>query len=349
MSEQRYLLVVQIPNWGGGELELPPNDEIWYISTDNNTVAPNNANAFGAKIVSNTYSNGKGIIKFNGNVTKMSWYAFQDCSTLKSVSIPQTVTSFSEGTFTNCTNLSYITIPETVQSIGSDSFDGTPWLENKDDGVIYINKLLYSYKGMLAESVIVKEGTTRIENSAFYQKNIASLTIPNSVTSIGSWVCGGCNNIETITIIDGNTKYDSRNNCNGIIETESNTLIQGCKSTKIPNDIYIIGYGAFQEITALNSITIPNNITKLNGYCFAETGLTTITIPNSVTNIAMNAFDSCKNLQSFKIECETPFSINKSVFNNCTALTEILVPSASVDAYKAASGWSTYASKIKGF
>ena len=120
-------------------------------------------------------------------------------------------------------------------------------------------------------SVTIPESVKIIGNSAFdYCTSLTSITIPKSVTSIGLFAFGECTSLTSITVENGNTIYDSRNNCNAVIETNSSTLIVGCKNTVIPNSVKNIGRLAF-------------------GYC----NLTSITIPNSVTSIDRSAFYNC--------------------------------------------------------
>lgn len=179
---------------------------------------------------------------------------------------------------------------------------------------------------------------------------MTSITIPKSVTSIGKKTFSSCYGLTSIVVEDGNTVYDSHDNCNAIIETATGTLIQGCKTTIIPNSITSIDDYAFHYCTGLTSINIPGSVRSIEMYAFdACRGITSITIPNSVRSIEYGAFSDCSGITSVKVESATPPTCQSSVFAYCTALTEILVPSASVNAYKRATNWSTYADKIKGF
>lgn len=196
------------------------------------------------------------------------------------------------------------------------------------------------------------EGYTSIRGYAFwYCNSITSITIPNSVTSIGEYVfrcCSGltsitisnsvtsigygafsyCSGLASITVENGNTRYDSRNNCNAIIETDTNTLITGCKNTTIPNSVTSIGDLAFIGCRNLTSITIPNSVTSIGNYAFEGcTGLTSITISDSVTSIGLEAFKGCTGLTSIIIP-NSVTSIEKWAFNDCTDLTSITIPNS---------------------
>ena len=135
---------------------------------------------------------------------------------------------------------------------------------------------------------------TSIDTKAFSGRSgLASVTIPNSVTSIGKEAFSGCSGLSSIVVDDGNTKYDSRNNCNAIIETESNSLITGCQNTTIPNSVTSISYYAFEGCSSLTSITIPNSVTSIGSHAFEGcSSLTSISIPNSVISIGSYAFNN---------------------------------------------------------
>ena len=146
-------------------------------------------------------------------------------------------------------------------------------------------------------------GLTSISDNAFGNcSSLTSVTIPNSMTSIGSIAFSHCTGLTSIKVESGNTTYDSRNNSNAIIETATNTLIQGCQNTVIPNSVTSIGSYAFYGCSSLTSITIPNSVTTIGEDAFLEcSGLTSIEIPNSVTSIGKGTFCDCSDLTSVTI------------------------------------------------
>ena len=170
-------------------------------------------------------------------------------------------------------------------------------------------------------SITIPNSVTSIGGSAFYNcSGLSSVTIPNSVVSIGSYVINSCNNLISITVEKGNTVYDSRDNCNAIIETSSNTLIAGCKNTIIPNSVTSIGFSAFASCTGLTSIVIPNSVTSIGDGAFTYChGLTSIVIPNSVTYIGNRAFSCAEQLTSITVESGNTVYDSR---DNCNAIIE---------------------------
>jgi len=153
-----------------------------------------------------------------------------------------------------------------------------------------------------------------------------SVTIGSGVTRIGHGVFYNCNALKTITVDENNQVYDSRDNCNAIIETGTNTLLICCKTTAIPNSVTSIGDGAFKDFSSLTSITIPDGVTTIGSGTFAGCrNLTFISIPNGVTSIGGGAFENCSSLTSITIP-DSVTSIGGGAFKNCSSLTSITIP-----------------------
>ena len=221
--------------------------------------------------------------------------------------IPNTVVEIGNNAFYYCTKLKSIDIPSSVKVIGQSAFEQCYGLENID----------------------IPNSVTTIDYEAFYNcPLLKKFVVPASVISLGNSVLARCPNLEEIRVEEGNTVYDSRNDCNAIIETSTKTLMSGCKNTMIPDSIITIAKYAFWGAQQLREVTIPASVTAIDYYAFTQCDslshvISLVLDPNDITTNA-NAFVS------------TPI-------NNCT----LYVPHGSVELYRNAPVWSRFGSIVE--
>ena len=237
---------------------------------------------------------GSGAMKNWSNSSSVPWYSYR--SSIKSVSLPDGLTSIGDRAFWNCTGLTGITIPDSVTSIGNYAFVGCTGLTSITIGnsVTSIGREAFDYCTGLT-SITIPDSVRSVGGYAFFGcTGLTSITIPSGVTSIGDEAFSGCTGLTSITVADGNPVYDSRNNCNAIIKTATNTLIAGCKNTVIPSGVTSIGEYAFYNCTGLTSITIPDSVTSIGDCAFYGcTGLSHVHFLGSKPSIGTSAFRSC--------------------------------------------------------
>ena len=260
--------------------------------------------------------------KSSYNVKSIGNEAFEGCTGLTSITIPNSVTSIGWSAFRGCSGLTSISIPNSVTSIGNDAFDGTAWYDNQPDGVVYAGKNVYKYKGTMPQntSIVINEGTYSISPYAFMDcSRLTSITIPNSVTSISQSTFAECSGLTSMTIPNSVTRI-------------GDSAFEGCTgltSITIPNSVTSIGGYAFRDCSSLTSVTIPNTVTSI-GWCSAFEGcssLTSIIIPNSVTSISRSTFYGCSSLTSITIP-NSVTRIGDEAFRGCSGLTSVTIPNS---------------------
>ena len=266
-------------NWDKGVLYLSNclidtndnfNSIIDYAIKDGTRIIANHAFSSCTSLTSVTIPN---------SVTNIGDSAFSYCGSLTSVTIPNSVTSIGDSAFNGCTSLTSVTIPDSVTSIGLGTFEGctsltTIEVSNYNENYSSINGVLFNKDK--SELITYPAGKTDSEYA-----------IPNSVTSIGYYAFGGCDSLTSVTIPDSVTS----------IGAYAFSYCRSLTSVTIPNSVTNIGDSAFSYCGSLTSVTIPNSVTSIGDGTFYYCNLTSITIPNSVTSIADRAFYNCTSLK----------------------------------------------------
>ena len=195
-------------------------------------------------------------------------------------------------------------------------------------------------------AVLISTAVTLIVEWAFYGcSGLTAVEIPSSVTSIGERAFSGCSSLESITVQGGNTSYDSRKNCNALIETATNTLLCGCKNTTIPNTVTSIGVSAFYNCSGLTATDIPKSVTTIAHSAFSGCSiLSSLDIPTSVTSIGERAFSGCIDLMTVTSLSVQPPELSEQydTFYGVPSECVLYVPSNSKDSYKKANGWKRF-------
>ena len=250
------------------------------------------------------------------NVTGIGSYAFSHCSSLTSVTIPDSVTSIGGSAFSGCSSLTSVTIPNSVTSIGDFAFDGCSSLTsvNIPDGVTSIDGAFCGCSSLT--SVTMPDSVTSIGEWTFYGcSSLTSVTIPDSVTSIGYRAFGGCSSITSVMIPDSVTS----------IEEDAFYCCSSLESVAIPDSVTSIGDSAFVDCSSLTSVTIPDSVTSIGAATFYRcSSLTSVTIGNNVTSIGLVAFLGCDSLTSVNIP-DSVTSIGEEAFYGCSSLTSVTI------------------------
>ncbi|MBR0242993.1 MAG: leucine-rich repeat domain-containing protein [Bacteroidaceae bacterium] len=241
-------------------------------------------------------------IQIPNTVTTIDQQAFLRCKNLVSVQLPDGLSRIAEGTFEGCLNLKDIDIPASVTTIGARAFHDCLSLNSLSVGHV-----------------------RNFGNQAFELSGITSVHLSKSAV-LGKDVFRCCLNLQSIVVEDGNPLYDSRNDCNAIIESATGRLLRGCNNTIIPNNVKEIGDAAFLQCQELESADIPEGCTRIGEKAFFDcSSLQSVTLPEGLTSIGKQAFCACDTLSKIHLPASLT-SLGDGVFMDCLNLREMTIP-----------------------
>ena len=251
-------------------------------------------------------------VEFSPTTETIGKHAFQNCINLSSISLPDSIKLIDDFAFKACSSLSTIDFPNTVFTIGEDPFDGTPWLNNLSDGLIYIGSMAFKFKGTMEQGshFSFREGTNYICAGCFQDCSwLGSIDIPSTITAINPNTFNGCTSLHSI-------------NLPSTITSIGNYAFKNCSSLtsiSLPTSLTEIGEEAFGYCTGLTSVTLPESLTQLNGFQFCS-NLTSVNIKGRVTSVY--GFRGCTSLTSIHLPSTVNY-IADMAFYNCSALNDI--------------------------
>lgn len=344
-------------NWGAKNLNRYAEGKLVFFDSTKSRVIGCCKGITGEVIIPNSvtsignsaFENCIGItgIKFSDNLISIGDNAFYGCSGVKSLTIPNNVTSIGdeafygcsgaegvalsinldsigERAFAKCTGVTSITVPDCVSSIGASAFEDV--LNIVYHGSAYGKRWgAKNYNCHVSGYVIYADEGQRVIVGC--GKNaMGDLYIPETVKNIAADAFNGCYGINNVFVNGNNPEYDSRNYCNAIIHTSTNTLIFARKATVIPNDITRIAAYAFNACRGLTSVSLPESVIAIDEKAFYEnTELKSIELPEGLEAIGEYAFYNCVSLTDIDIP-EGVKSIGKFAFSGCKGITQAAVP-----------------------
>ena len=257
-------------------------------------------------------------VNFSETLKSIGAFAFVECKKLSEITIPRSVTSVGEYAFSGCENLASVTVSDDLPYVGGRAFEKTKWLNSQPDGVVYIGKSAYGYKGDMPKNteLSLKSGITNISGYAFYEeKNLTSVKIPETVNRIGNWAFLDCEGLKNVNIPDGVKRIESWtfSNCSSLT------------NITVPDSVTVLDGLAFSYCTNLKNIELSKNLTEIGMGALSHcTSLETIDIPDSVIIMDNIAMAGCSELKSVNIGSNLK-TVGGQVFAGCTSLEKVNV------------------------
>lgn len=269
------------------------------------------------------------------NIEYIGYRAFADCGDLNTIILSNNIERINESTFLYDHNLYEIVIPDSVTIIDSWAFEYCNSLQNIKfpDSLVEIGS--EAFKSCNIYELNLPESLEYIGPHSFSNcGQLTELYIPENLTSIGTGAFTNCYNVNSIIVNENNPNYDSRNNCNALIDTNEDILLKGCTNTIIPNDIKEIADSAFYGSYEKDTISIPTSVVSIGSYAFEYTKLASIAIPDNVQFLGGGAFDGCTYLQEAVIGNGIK-ELNYNLFDKCYNLESVTLGSSveKIDGY----------------
>lgn len=264
----------------------PANNEIWYTTSDGNVIETyNSINNFGANIVSNTYADGKGVIKLDGDATRLL-EAFEGDEALLTVTLPDSVTTLGGYSFSGCPNLTTINFGNGITTVESNAIYDCPSLSEFSGSIVSDDGYCLVVEGVLFYMLPIDESVT-------------SYSIPNGVQSFNFCHVGSSPNVTEVSFPDSLTTL---NGFGSFYSSFSNVKQYTGKFASVDGSCLIesgdLCYFAPQALTGLTSYSVPNGVTKISTKFLSSSTLTTVTFPDGITAVVYGLLNNCPNMQS---------------------------------------------------
>ena len=332
------------------------------VETKGTVTIPETVNGYTVTQIQNeAFEDCSGVTQFNlpSTIEYILFRAFSGCTGITSITLPEGLKDIGNNAFVGCTGLTSINIPKNVSSLQYYIFNNCPnitaYTVDKD------NKWYYSPEGSNAiietrdkalryggSTTVIPEEVESIGPRPFDGNNYNDVRLPKNVRALW-WDAFLGNPVKTIIVDEANKYFDSRNNCNAIMETATDKLVMGCPNTVIPDDTKILGQNAFRGVlsTGFKSFELPEGLVTIEQQALAECpDLESLTLPSTLKQIGTNALLSNRKLMTITIHAAEPPVVGEYVFDRTDIIT-LYVPAGSKAKYQAADGWKDFTNIVE--